>query len=499
MLSVIGAVMALIALATATADQVARTTRLVGPTVLASSPATPLARTPLVRITVDRSAAGRTVPRDFLGLSFEMSNLLELDTSGRIGSLTGFLRSLGPGVARLGGISSETAVAWSENAERPSWASESITPRFLSQIGALMSAVDWRVILSLNLNHYDPAAAASETRFARSAMGHRLETIAIGNEPDGYESPNEQFRHGPWGFPQYETQTLEYLHAIWALTPRMPVAGPDISTPDHTSWIRGEVHIPNVRLLTAHYYPLNCAQHPSIQLMLSPQVRRAETRVLALYANLARALHRPIRVDETNNVSCGGEPGVSDTYASALWAIDYLVRALQAGLAGINLHDTLSCTGYSPLCSPTTPGVAHHIHANPEWYALLLASQLSGDRLLPISVRSSSNSILAIALRTPQAQGPLQVLIVDERSPAAAPAAISITGLGPFSTASVLRLTGPSLAALSGVTLGGSAVADNGSWAPKRPLPVLHAHGGMLSVPSLPSSAMLLTLKRPRP
>ena len=41
-------------------------------------------------------------------------------------------------------------------------------------------------------------------------------------------------------------------------------------------------------------------------------------------------------MDETNDVSCEGEPGVSNAFASALWALDYTARAMTTGVAGVN-------------------------------------------------------------------------------------------------------------------------------------------------------------------
>ena len=41
---------------------------------------------------------------------------------------------------------------------------------------------------------------------------------------------------------------------------------------------------------------------------------------------------------ELNSVNCGGRPGVSNTFATALWAPDALFALLRAGVDGINLH-----------------------------------------------------------------------------------------------------------------------------------------------------------------
>ena len=52
----------------------------------------------------------------------------------------------------------------------------------------------------------------------------------------------------------------------------------------------------------------------------------------------AHALGAKLRVGEMNSVSCSGAPGVSDTFASALWALDILFHLAQEGVDGVNFH-----------------------------------------------------------------------------------------------------------------------------------------------------------------
>jgi len=40
-------------------------------------------------------------------------------------------------------------------------------------------------------------------------------------------------------------------------------------------------------------------------------------------SQIAQAAQKPIIMFETNTASCGGFPGISDSYGAALWAIDY--------------------------------------------------------------------------------------------------------------------------------------------------------------------------------
>src|SRR5205807_8152509 len=46
----------------------------------------------------------------------------------------------------------------------------------------------------------------------------------------------------------------------------------------------------------------------------------------------------PLRVDEINSVACGGAAGVSNTFASALWALDTMFALVRTGVDGVNVH-----------------------------------------------------------------------------------------------------------------------------------------------------------------
>ena len=88
-----------------------------------------------VSVTVAAAAAGPAVPRGFLGLSFEASATPLLASYSHGGNLAGFMRSLGPGVLRLGGVSADQRVAWvPEGTPRPAWASVGVTPQDLADL-----------------------------------------------------------------------------------------------------------------------------------------------------------------------------------------------------------------------------------------------------------------------------------------------------------------------------------------------------------------------------
>jgi hypothetical protein len=504
-----------------------------------------------VGVSVGASPAGPPAPADFLGLSFEMRSLPLLarytadmrggtapagppsQSNGPVaGDLVAFLRSLGPGVLRFGGASADEQVAWvAESATGrtalPRWASTAIDAHDLAGIEALARATGWRVLLTVDLGHYDPAGAAQEAAAARAALGSYLLGIELGNEPDMYVQ--KHLRPPGWGPASagasasggYGVQAAAYRAAIEAAAPGVAIAGPDAATgTPGLAWVRFAARTLHPTLLTDHYYPLSsCGYRPTVAELLSPTVRRHERAMLAAQTAIARAAATPLRVDEANDISCEGRPGVSDSFASALWALDYTARAMTAGVAGVNFHDLLAKPGaYSPLLAPTPAALtAGALQAQPEWYALLAARELPGSRPLPASVAGATpDELSASAFRAPD--GRLRLVLVDYDPPGARPLAVRLQvpraptaggssgsdragsdRAGPhraelYARGSVLRLTCPSPAATAGVRLGGRAVAPTGSWSPPAALPAVYAHAGTLSVQLAPSSAAVVTL-----
>jgi hypothetical protein len=451
-----------------------------------------------VTVAIDPFDPGRPVPQRFLGLSFEAAALGQLAQYAHRGDLVGLLRSLGPGTLRFGGITADQNVAWTDAATpRPAWASSVIGPAQLRAIGVLARRSGWRILLTVGLAHYEPTAAAREVAAAHRALGPYLAAVEIGNEPNAYG--NHGLRELPWIAQGYEEEVSSYREAIAALTPGVPIAGPDVSgSGAFSEWGGEEALAQTPALLTGHHYPLGCAHTPapSIEALLSSATRGSEARSLETYMSVARSNGVPLGIDETNTVSCGGVTGVSDTFASALWASGYITQAMAAS---INLQgNPTNCAGYTPLCAPNPTALAEgELRAQPEWYALLLTRSLVGYRPLPTTISAvGSPDLVAASFSGPEHS--LKVVLADDEPAGTSPLALQLEVGAGMGAASILRLTAPSQSATGGVRLAGRAVAANGSWrAPKRTESVA-THSGILALELAPGSAALVTISRPR-
>jgi hypothetical protein len=54
--------------------------------------------------------------------------------------------------------------------------------------------------------------------------------------------------------------------------------------------------------------------------------------------NLAQAAGKPMVMFETNTASCGGFPGISDSFGAALWALDFALQMAYSNFSGALLH-----------------------------------------------------------------------------------------------------------------------------------------------------------------
>ena len=135
--------------------------------------------------------------------------------------------------------------------------------------------------------------------------------------------------------------------------------------------------MPQIRVVTYHRYPSNrcypSADSPvpaTIEGLLSEQASRGLMPGVTRYVALAHRHGAQFRVDELNTVACEGKRGVTDTFASALWAVDALFALARDGVDGVNVH-TFPGAGYS-LFLVTHSGGRWQAFVHPEYYGLLL-------------------------------------------------------------------------------------------------------------------------------
>jgi hypothetical protein len=446
---------------------------------VAYAAAVPATRT--VSVVVHPATVTGSLPVGLVGLSLEASELTRGDFRER--NLVTYLRTLGPsGVLRVGGNSSD-ATFWTSTGERaPSWSRGTITPASLVQLGSVAQASGWSVVLGVNLKHKDATRAADEARHANQVLGARLQAIEIGNEPNQYYTSTSAY------YADFE----KYAAAIRNAVPGVRLVGPDPGY-GHEAFLAAfaanESGHPDIAEITNHHYPLSACdgRHNTIPKLLSTASVQNENAAAKATVDAGNRLHVPAAITETNSVTCGGTKGVSDVYASTLWALDYTLLLANAGIANADYHGSLSgCGTYSPLCA-TANGLA----AQPVYYGML-ASRLVGPGQFAALTNQDPANIRAYAVL---AGTRLTVVLDNVADPAHnAAATVSLTlGHSYRQGQQVLLATSSAsgLAAKTGITLGGHAVAADGTFPAPTTTPVSVA-GQSASIVVKPGTAAIV-------
>ena len=137
-------------------------------------------------------------------------------------------------------------------------------------------------------------------------------------------------------------------------------------------------------MLTSHYYAMGPAGAPgmTIDKLLSPDPKLERDLKIAMTA--ARSAGLPYRMSEGNSCWNGGQPGVSDTLASALWVADMMLEFASLGCAGVNLHG-----GGNGFYTPIAGSLATGFVRRPEYFGMELIKHFPGATLVR-TVRSTA-------------------------------------------------------------------------------------------------------------
>ncbi len=434
---------------------------------------------PLAVVTVQPESLGTTIPRGFVGFSLEVSTAGQgiaafqggatpaaaeqaVYALGRPGAPNTayfhFMRNLGPGTLRLGGNSQDN-VCWDRAAApHPEACAGELTAGDLRLFAAAARGSGWKLIVGLNLKQNDPAWAVREVTegIAREIPASSVFALEPGNEPTQFAGTPA--RPGTYTAADNLREFLAYLEALRSspVARRYAVVGPaEIRSPRNLAvFLDGAGRY--LEWVTIHdYRETTCGGGTvSAARLLSPELMDgfdAEARPLVA---LARAHNLPIAMAETNSVSCGGMPGVSNAFASALWGLDYAFSLARDGFVQVDFHTSYRPGGgssYNPIDTYAQRDAAGHWTyrnvAEALYYALYLFSRhAAGGHLLPTAVASAAN-VRAYAVRRCVGCA-VSVFVLNKDTSAAGPVRLRLgRGMG---AATLLFLEAPSLGALAG-------------------------------------------------
>ena len=474
----------------------------------------PSATLPTATLTVAANASTVPVPSSFLGISTEYWSLplFERDTRvfERVLSLL-HVAGDGPLILRIGGDSADHSFYYKRWRRMPDWVYE-LTPGYLARLKALVERDRVKLIVDLNLVTDTPVVAATWARAAETSLHGSIIGFEIGNEPDLYvrrywattisRSPLES-RFLPLELtpPTYVQDFAAYAQALGENAPDVPLDGPAVA---HTRvgmpYIRALIQDqrPELGMVTGHLYPYSACvknprspSYPSVPRILSREAASDFGTHIASAVATAHAAGLKFRLTEFNSVTCGGKPGVSNTFATALWAPDALFNAMRAGADGANLH--VFALAVNAAFAINQAG----LEARPLLYGLLMFTRTLGPQAQLVKVHMTaprSLNLSAWAVRVKN--GILHVLLIDKSS-----RSVRVDLRLPASAAaSIQRLLAPSPYSRSGVTLNGQQLNYAGRWTgrpPTRTIPHL-ARGYFVTIAGRSAALVSVRLGPPR-
>eukprot|EP00750_Incisomonas_marina_P018388 INCI2923.2.p1 GENE.INCI2923.2~~INCI2923.2.p1 ORF type:complete len:497 (-),score=64.62 INCI2923.2:537-1964(-) len=345
--------------------------------VLVFSNAAPAnSRTTFVVTSDPEQVYGSPVPANFIGFSTEVGSALSMiganGTKASYAQLlanlinrSGSLESAGP-VLRIGGNSAdESCLKVNPGGDQD-----------YSGCEYNISSVDFAAYLQFAS---DTAAHTNmsfvlDTNFGRSSNPHAqavnqvhqatsdfpalrgfISAFEIGNEVDIYYE-HGKFRNSSYGFDDYFVEFGQFANAFedeLKATSRTPSIGPFLQAATFASdkWcMGGQANDLTKYLATYHelfrafswhkYATTTCNGHPPVTVaqLLS---KHSSSGTLDDFVPVVEACHAsnvPFVIGESNSASCGGQEGVSDRFAAALWSVAYMARASMLGVQGIYFH-----------------------------------------------------------------------------------------------------------------------------------------------------------------
>ncbi|KIJ34940.1 glycoside hydrolase family 79 protein, partial [Sphaerobolus stellatus SS14] len=227
-------------------------------------------------------------------------------------------------------------------------------------------------------------------------LGDRLLGLQVGNEPDLFES--HQARAAPYNVPQYVAEFQEFVN-FFKTDSNIQTQNSLIVPNTCCMWGVPELNEIGffdtfndiIKMIAIEHCNDYCINAETGQRNHDPQTEFAtfmtHTNAVTFVSYylpvsaLAAQHGKPLMMMETNTASCGGLPGLSDSFGAALYLIDVAMQMAWVNFTGALLHVGGQSTYYNPFTPP--PGSV--LKRGGQWtvggpyYAALIVAELIGS------------------------------------------------------------------------------------------------------------------------
>ncbi|KAG9217951.1 glycoside hydrolase family 79 protein [Pleurotus ostreatus PC15] len=243
----------------------------------------------------------------------------------------------------------------------------------MSNISSLVN-VKWYLGIPFNDTNFDLRIS----EYGQAILGDNLLALQAGNEPDLYA--RHQKRPETWHVADYMREFGDLVSFI-NNHPNIPIKnnliGPSVASADWTPemvWDAGyiETFKDVLSIIAVEHYPNNNCfaafggsgslkiPQDEFAAYLNHNAGRDLVRPYLNSSAIALAAGKPFMMFETNTASCGGFPGISDTFGATLWALDYGYQMAYANFSGALFHVGGQNVYYNPFTAPPTNQTAFH-------------------------------------------------------------------------------------------------------------------------------------------
>jgi hypothetical protein len=418
-------------------------------------------------LVVQNTAVTQAIAPGFVGLSLGYK-AIELDAGTNPNVLDPvfeqLVRNLAPGQSPVLRIAGGDEVWWPmPGVRRPAGINYNLTKGLLQVTRALAQALDARLILGINFEADSATVAGVQARALLSRIGRQwIDAFELGNEPELYSSfawYRQPDGTGVLGRPpgwSFGDLVHDFSNISRALPRQITVAGPATgsawtSPSPLRQFILGN---PRLGLVTVHRYPLkHCSADVPVTIpeLLSNASSTGLAEATAQAVAVSHAQGIPLRVGEMGSISCGGMPGVSDSFASALWSLDALFAMARVNVDGVNMQ---TARNPNQLFSISRVNGRWQAVVRPVYYGLMMFAQAApaGSRLLALS-GTIGQDVHQWATRAPD--GDIHVVLINDDTRHVRNVTIRVHAA--VGSGTLERLVSSSVHAQSGVTLGGQS------------------------------------------
>ncbi|MGA6980486.1 MAG: glycosyl hydrolase family 79 C-terminal domain-containing protein [Candidatus Sulfotelmatobacter sp.] len=430
----------------------------------------------IAEVQIDPAATAQPISPNFLGLGHVMGDVLSM-----IGTSASNMNPIYEQLLKNLTQYANAPILIRELTEGSDPADLFAAPR-LAALSQLNADVGAQYMVGIDFLDDDVSTATTETQQLVDGLPKKaFKGIEVGNEPDLYGANGE--RPADWDYTQYLADYQKFAPAVLAASGGVKLEAPVWAglTPGFMNNLNSFVaaQASQLAFVTVHHYPggvCNGATEPADYLLTEAAVD-GDTQPLtgpveiSQYMTAAQAAGIPFRIGELNSISCGGQLGVTNSFSSALWAMDISFAYAKVGVSGVNFFapgDPYTVNPYAPFDFNSTIGQGGvRTYAvrdiNPLYYGLLLFAQAVQNKaqLLPVALTTQGN---IKTWATIDANRTIRVLLLNKDEAASGPVSISLNGYG---AASVTRLTAPSYSSTTGVMLGGQTFDGSADGTPQ--------------------------------